>query len=213
MNPTLLPAGPPASFAAQERHCSGNRRVIRCLNSFLFNGETSALFTAPLQPPCLIIPRLSRGVHHSASQTLLRRSPPLPRRRQKTAPALVVSGEAKAEGHPRHTEETNGRARTKPTGWSPPPWLCPISGSLVTQGVTTTLGTKYVLSMMEGHKASPVMDPASPALFFYALFPFQYKLLIKQFLCSSVLIPFHGTTAHTLGSVMGRNSTESMTTG
>ena len=61
---------------------------------------TSALFTAPLQPLCLIIPGLSRSVHHSASQILISRSLPLPRRKQKSPLALVASGEAKAEGHP-----------------------------------------------------------------------------------------------------------------
>lgn len=183
------------------------------LKFILIQWGTFALFTAPLQPPHLIIPGLSRGVHHSASQILISCSLPLPRRKQKTAVALVASGEAKAEGHQRCLEETNCRARNQVYEDAPHLLGCaPAGAASFPRGVTTTLGTRYLLSMREGHTASPVMDPASTALFFYTLSPFRYKLLIKQFLCCSVSFPFHGTTALTLGRLMGRNSTESVTT-
>lgn len=70
------------------------------LKFILIQWGASAFITAPLQPLCLIVPHLPRGVHHSASQMLISCSLPLPRRKQKTALALVASGEAKAEEHP-----------------------------------------------------------------------------------------------------------------
>lgn len=108
---------------------------------------TSALFTAPLQPSCWVIPHLPRGVHHSASQALTTCS------LQKTVLALVACGDTRAEGHPGRQEKPSCRGGNQIQEDAVPLLGCtPAMAASFPRGVITTLGTR------EGHTASPVMD-------------------------------------------------------
>lgn len=115
----LLPVGPCCLVCSTGQTLLGEQESYSVLKFILIQWGNLCLIYCTPPAPALDYSMSFQGCSSFCLTNANQLLSPLPRRRQKTAPALVVSREAKAEGHPRHAEETNGRARIKPTRMVP----------------------------------------------------------------------------------------------